>query len=244
MFRIEYNGSGFAGWQIQPDSITVQGRLQHAFSTIFPNAGTVTGAGRTDAGVHALAQAAHVDIDKEIDDINKCVKSVTALAGSGIAIYDMRRVPDSFHARYSAYRREYEYRCSLRPRPLFSDTVWHVPYIVDWKMADDMIHRLVGTHDFGAFCAAGSETENKICTIYEASLTRRDDLYIFSVAANRFLYKMVRTIVGTVIDIARGRLSSDIDSVLCNRTRMKAGNTAPAKGLILNNVEYPSHVTE
>jgi tRNA pseudouridine38-40 synthase len=238
-FRIEYDGTGYAGWQVQNDARTIQGELERVWRTLLPSAGRITGAGRTDAGVHALAQAAHVDTEEPVRDIRACVKSLNALLGPDIAVRSLVEVPSSFHARYSATARSYAYRFSLRKQPLRRHRLWRPHPGIDWECMATHISALEGMHDFGAFCAAGGSTRTNLCTVSRVALTRTNDMYIFSITANRFLYKMVRTIVGTLVDIARGKCSAALEDILESKDRTKAGPTAPAKGLTLTHVEYP-----
>lgn len=236
-FRIEYDGSRFGGWQIQPNTVTIQQKLQEAFSTVLRTPVKITGAGRTDAGVHARAQGAHFDYNKEIDP-RTCTKSVNALLPSDIAVYNLCRVEDSFHARYSAFSRRYCYYFSSRKRPLFNKQVWIINCNIDWNRIEQNIRYLEGTHDFSSFRVSGYNNDNAVCTVNTVSFEQDNDNCIFTIEANRFIYKMVRSIVGTLIDIGREKCNSSLDNILALKDRRFAGMTAPPNGLVLENVQY------
>jgi tRNA pseudouridine38-40 synthase len=155
-----------------------------------------------------------------------------------ICVYGMRQVDESFHARFSAALRSYRYFMADRKRPLLYKRVWMVFQDVDWDKVVRNIPGLMGKHDFSVFCASGTSTENMVCTVSDAALTQENGLHVFSISADRFIYKMVRSIVGTLIDIGRGRLDTTIESVIRGRDRGSVGETAPACGLVLDYVEY------
>jgi tRNA pseudouridine38-40 synthase len=236
-FRVEYDGTRYGGWQVQTNARSVQQELNTAFSIVTRSPCIVTGAGRTDAGVHARAQGAHVDIDVPVET-GKCEISVNAVLPPDIAIYGMKQVDPSFHARYGAVRRHYRYYLTDRKRPLLYKRVWMVFHDVDWERVERNIPLLPGAHDFSAFCASNTTTENMVCTVHSASLSWENGVRVFSISADRFIYKMVRSIVGTLIDIGRGRLDTTIDAIIAGRDRSGVGETAPACGLVLDYVEY------
>jgi tRNA pseudouridine38-40 synthase len=236
-FRVEYDGTQYAGWQTQTNAVSVQSELEKAFSTIIREKCEVTGAGRTDTGVHARAQAAHIDIPDQID-ISRLEMSINAVLPYDIAIYGLIPVDEKFHARYSATRRRYVYSFSTRKAPLLYKRVWMIYYPVDWNAVRREMKYLVGEHDFSAFCASGSSARTMTCNIFRAELADRDYGYAFIIEADRFLYKMVRTIVGTLVDIGRGRMKSTLMEIMESGDRKKAGETAPACGLVLDYVKY------
>ena len=236
-FRVEYDGSKYGGWQRQPNAVTIQELLENAFETALRVPVSITGAGRTDAGVHAKGQGAHLDVEKPVD-IRRCECSINALLPREIAIYNLQQVNDSFHARYSAISRRYVYRMCTRKRPLSFQRAWFLFYGVNWDLVRDNLQFLEGTHDFTSFCASGSETPNNICTIKKVSLEDEQGFIQFTIEADRFIYKMVRTIVGTLIEIGRGKLKLSIKDIIAAKNRVLAGETAPF-GLFLENVFYP-----
>lgn len=236
-FRVEYDGSAYVGWQIQPNGPSIQAHLQRALSTVQRCECRVVGAGRTDAGVHARAQGAHTDLPGEVD-ARRLVSSVNALLPSDIAVRDIRPVAESFHARFSARYRRYRYYLVERKRPLWRTRAWVVLHTVDWDAVRDNARHCLGTHDFGAFCRSTTDTENLVCTVDEVALEHHDDVWVFTIGADRFVYTMVRSVVGTLIDIGRGRLTESLESILRSRQRSRVGETAPACGLVLDDVTY------
>ncbi|MBD3317057.1 MAG: tRNA pseudouridine(38-40) synthase TruA [Chitinivibrionales bacterium] len=236
-FRVEYEGSDYVGWQYQPNGPSIQAELERAFSTVVRENCKVVGAGRTDAGVHARAQGAHVDLPSGID-LCKCQLSVNALLPAAVAVYGMRKVADSFHARFSARRRRYRYYMMERKTPLWRRRAWMVFHTVNWERVRDNAQACVGTHDFSAFCRSSTDTENMVCTVEQAALERRGEVWVFSIQADRFVYTMVRSVVGTLVDIGRGRLTESFASILAARDRARVGETAPARGLVLDYVSY------
>lgn len=237
-FRVEYDGSAYAGWQYQNNATTVQQKLEEAFSTVIREPCAVVGAGRTDSGVHARRQGAHLDTSEPID-INKIGRAVNAVLPTDIRVFDLQAVARDFHARFDAIRRSYRYSIATHKTPLRRHHVWVMWYPVDWDRVRYEASQLMGTHDFTAFCASDTTVENMLCDIKCCSLTQDQDLYVLQIDANRFVYRMVRSIVGTLIDIGRGRLTHGIIDILGSRDRRRVGATAPAWGLVLDNVFYP-----
>ncbi len=236
-FRVEYDGRQYAGWQVQRNALSIQSALQEAFATVVRRPCPVTGAGRTDAGVHARAQGAHVDLPPDAD-LNRLVIAVNAVLPYDIAIYSLRQVDESFHARFSAIRRTYRYRLAERKSPLLHGRVWVNAHAIDWELVARESTALMGTHDFTAFCASGSGAASMTCSVDEARWETACGVRTFTISADRFIYKMVRSAVGTLIDIGRGRLSDSMAAVIASRDRGRAGDTAPPWGLTLDCVSY------
>lgn len=237
-FRVEYDGACYSGWQIQNNNKSIQSFIEAAFKTVLSQPCKIIGAGRTDAGVHARMQGAHFDIDREIN-ISSCQKSINGVLPEDISIFDLQKVPDSFHARYSAVLRCYSYYIASRKMPLWRNRAWTIKYRINWDRVESNIEHLAGTHDFSAFCASGHGAKSMKCTVKHVSLNMIDDgLYVFSIHANRFLYKMVRSIAGTLIDIGRGKINCRLDEILDKKNRKLVGETAPPYGLVLDKVIY------
>jgi tRNA pseudouridine38-40 synthase len=237
-FRVEYDGTGYGGWQRQDNAPSIQAEVERAFSTVTRAPCAVTGAGRTDAGVHARAQGAHVDIANAIEPA-ACEASVNAVLPSDVAIYRLQPVNDTFHARYSAQSRKYRYYSCERKLPLHYNRVWQLRHAVMWDAVAHHLEAVRGTHDFSTFCAAGNGLKNALCTVTEARLDQEGEIFVFTIAANRFVYTMVRSLWGTLIDIGRGRITHSLADLLASRDRSRAGRTAPACGLVLDFVTYP-----
>jgi tRNA pseudouridine38-40 synthase len=237
-FRVEYDGTSFGGWQRQPNAVSIQEKLEHAFSVALRTKITITGAGRTDAGVHGRAQGAHFDCDQKFD-LSRLELSVNAILPHEIAIYNLCPVDNAFHARFSAVARRYKYTMCIRKMPLLYKRVWMIFAKVDWDLVKQNTIDLLGRHDFETFCASGATSDNTICTVASASLDKIDECIVFTIEADRFIYRMVRSVVGTLIDIGRGNITQSMAEVIASRDRKKAGSTAPACGLVLDYVKYP-----
>ncbi len=235
--RVEYEGTRYGGWQYQPNCVSVQQVLEEVLSVVLRSPTSITGAGRTDAGVHARGQGMHFDAPVGID-IRKTILSVNSLLPSDIAVYDLQPVSDEFHARYWALSRKYTYYFSDRKNPLNHKRVWMLYYNVDWDKVSQEALSLRGTHDFAAFCASGSDSSNTLCSVTDVQLSCRNGIRMFSIEANRFIYKMVRSLVGTLVDIGRGRLSDSLEAIVASKDRNRVGETAPASGLVLEWVSY------
>ncbi|MBF0446660.1 MAG: tRNA pseudouridine(38-40) synthase TruA [Magnetococcales bacterium] len=243
---LEYDGSLFWGWQIQPAGLTVQGVLESALARLFGRPITLIGAGRTDSGVHATAQVAHFDtpVDRPEREI---VRALNALTPDGVSILSAKRVSAEFHARYSACYREYQYRIFLRQEPpaLDRNRVWHHPRSLDVAAMQKAGSYLVGTHDFSAFRAASCSAPNPVRTLSKLQWQMEADGYtlVLTVGANAFLYHMVRNLVGSLVKVGLGSWPPiRIHEILHSRDRTQAGPMAPACGLFLTKVSYPNPI--
>jgi tRNA pseudouridine38-40 synthase len=236
-FRVEYDGAAYGGWQHQKTAPSIQDAISRAFSIVARTPCVVTGAGRTDAGVHASAQGAHVDLGGPLD-IRSFEHSVNALLPNDIAIYKMQTVDDAFHARFSAVSRRYCYRICGRKRPLLYNRTWPVFYTVNWDCIREEAALLPGVRDFTAFCSSGGGTAHARCEVLHSSFETNADGAVFTIEANRFVYNMVRTLVGTLVDIGRGRLTGPLTDIIESKDRRRVGTTAPACGLTLEYVTY------
>ena len=239
--QIAYDGSDFHGWQVQPDQVTIQGLLQSVLSELEGASVIIHGSGRTDGGVHALAQVASFDLANPIP-LENVPKAMNRLLPASIRVLAARQAPAEFHARHSATAKTYEYRihraeiCS----PFESRYAYALPYPLDEAAMMSAAARFVGEHDFEALAAAGGEEkQSAIRTIYSSDLDRGGDRLTYRVRGSGFLYHMVRNIVGTLLEVGRGNLvPDDIPSLLESKDRTAAGPTAPPEGLFLVSVEY------
>ena len=236
---IEYDGSAYAGWQIQKNGPTVQGELENALEVILKEKVQVTGAGRTDAGVHARGQVAHFD-SACTPETWRLQRSLNGILDRDIRIKEVETVKDDFHARYSALSRIYHYKIARNPVALERNYCWYFPAKLDLQPMSEASEMLLGTHDFKSFCRSQSPVPHHDCTVLKAEwITVEEDFLTFIIEANRFLHGMVRALVGTLVDIGRGFLTpDDIYTILEQKKRTAASDTAPARGLILHKVNY------
>jgi len=241
---IEYDGSCFHGWQVQPNGPTVQKALEGALETILRAPVNMVGSGRTDAGVHARGQVAHFGFDDDLD-VFKLTRSLNGILPNSIAVLALEQAPDTFHARYDAIRRTYFYHVAAKPRALDHRLRWELRPPPDFDLMNEAAQALIGTHDFNSFCITQSETKNRVCSIERAVWVEeaRSNDWRFEIAADRFLHGMVRTIVGTLVEIGRGkRPPDDMDTIIEALDRRAAGQAAPALGLVLECVDYPKPI--
>ena len=239
---VAYDGAPFAGWQSQSHRNTIQDRLERAFECVSGEHVRVHGAGRTDAGVHALAQCAHVDLAKDRLPATRWTGALNALLPPAIRILRCRHVSQKFHARLCAKGKIYRYRiCSASVLPPFEyGRAWHVPHPLDLKLLKKAAGQFVGTHDFAAFAAnRGKPEKNTIRTIYSVAVRRRGPLVTIEFDGDGFLYKMIRLIVGSLVHCALGK--SRIENVTERLVSAHASHrrfVAPAEGLFLVRVRY------
>jgi len=236
---IEYDGTAYHGWQRQANAVTVQEALEDGIAAVVGHGVTLYGSGRTDAGVHALGQVAsfHTDSTIPADGLHHAINTAVP---KDIAVVAAEDVPDGFHARYSATGKTYRYTIVCRPvRPAVGAAYVHwLRHELDVEAMRTAANRFIGEHDFAAF-QTESDVENTVRTVTRAEWVSEGDRLAFYVAANGFLYNMVRAMVGTLIEVGLGkREPDDIPRLLASRDRTQAGPTAPAKGLCLMQVDY------
>lgn len=238
---IEYHGTPYAGWQIQPDQPTVQQAIQEALTRMVTRPVTVIASGRTDAGVHAVAQVAHFKADTAILPA-KFQDALNRMLPDDITIHACQKVPDSFHARFGAKRKRYTYRIINRPvaPAVAPDTFWHIRNPLDVNAMKTAAAHLEGTHDFKAFEGAGSPRATTVRTLYEACVhDHGEGLITLTFCGSGFLKFMVRNLVGTLVDVGLSRTSpDDFKGILQSCNRKNAGATAPPQGLFLVCVTY------
>lgn len=240
LLTISFDGTAYHGWQVQDNAVTVQQTLQDALEHICSKRDNIVGCSRTDAGVHANMYCCNVRTDSTID-CKKLVGALNAVLPKDIAALDCTEVDYDFHARYDCKSKEYIYKIWNSPNknPFLYNYSLHYKYPLDAEFLDRQAKAFIGTHKFDSFCAAGSSVEDTERTVMNASVERKGDMVIFRVEANGFLYNMVRIMVGTLIDISRGRLPADsIEGIINAKNRSAAGYTAPAHGLYLHKIHY------
>lgn len=237
---LRYNGTNFHGWQIQPNGNTVQQELCNAFKNISGKDENIIGCSRTDAGVHANMFCCNVRTECNVPT-EKIPDALNFYLPPEISVYDCKEVDYDFHARYDSRGKEYVYLIynGRYRNPFYEDKAMFYPYELDAEMLDKEAKSFIGTHDFSAFCSVGSEVQDKTREIYDCSVVRNGEIVEIKINGNGFLYNMVRIIVGTLLDIQRGKIEKGtISQIIESRNRDKAGVTAEACGLYLNKVYY------
>ncbi len=241
---ISYKGSSYHGWQVQPNSLTVQKILDNALSTVFEESIYTTGAGRTDTGVHAIVFCAHFE-SKETNLAEKktLVFRLNRFLPKDISVSRIVKVHPNAHARFSAISRTYNYHISKIKNPFREDSSWFITWKLDFKAMNEACDLLLVNSDFTSFSKLHTDVKTNACRVLSAKWEESDDQLIFTIKADRFLRNMVRAIVGTMVDIGRGKLSpGDFESIILARDRCRAGKSAPAQGLFLTEIEYPPEV--
>ncbi|WP_434797960.1 tRNA pseudouridine(38-40) synthase TruA [Terrisporobacter vanillatitrophus] len=236
---IQYDGTKYCGWQKQPNSSGIQGTIEYAIYEITKEKVNIIGSGRTDAGVHALGQVANFKTNSSIPAA-RIPDALNAKLPKDISIIDCQEVSDDFHSRYGATGKIYRYLIYNKPyrSPLYKDISYHVRYDVDIEKMRSEAKSLLGTHDFKGFMSSGSSVKDTVRTIHNISIENSGDLIVLEVEGNGFLYNMVRIIVGTLVDIGRGRIDKSLEEIIASKDRGEAGHTAPAHGLFLKKVHY------
>ena len=241
--ELAYNGTPFCGWQIQENAITIQATLEEAFSRIMRETVTLTGAGRTDTGVHAKKYIAHFDTQNHLNEqdcLDLCRKLNSYLRES-IVIFKIYQVANDLHARFSAISRTYEYYISREKNPFTFNFSYELHHDLDVNRMNDACKILHKYTDFSCFSKAHTQTKTNLCTIQKAIWKREKNNLVFTIQANRFLRNMVRSIVGTMIDVGQHKISlDDFQKIIESKNRCEAGLSVPAKGLFLTDVTYPS----
>lgn len=240
LITVRYDGTDYHGWQVQPNGVTVQEKVQDVVEKVFGARLDVTGCSRTDSGVHAREFCFHMDTELDIP-CDKLPLAMNVHLPDDIAVTACREVADDFHARYCSKGKRYIYRLyDSAVRDPFIDR-----YSVQYKgtlnvdRMNSAAEEFLGRHDFSAFCSAGSDVIDRVREVYEMNVKRENGVVIISVAADGFLYNMVRIMVGTLLEVSEGRFSAEsIRAALKDGRRSLAGRTAPAKGLCLDKVFY------
>ena len=241
VYRIDfgYDGTAFRGFARQAGQRTVQGALEQSLHRVLGGAVAITGAGRTDAGVHARHQVASFELDEDLDT-NRLARSLNGTLGPEVVVDSVEKVDDGFNARFSARWRQYRYLILNAPQadPLSRHRCWHVVESLDLAAMNEAAAGLVGEHDFASFCRgrAGGSTTRRVLA---AAWSLDHPMTVFTITAGAFCHQMVRSIVGLMVDVGKGkRRAADIESVIAARDRSRVPNLAPPQGLILWEVGY------
>jgi tRNA pseudouridine38-40 synthase len=238
---VAYDGTNYCGWQVQPNGVTIEKKLNEALTSLLGEEITVTGASRTDAGVHSLGNVCIFDTHTRMP-AEKISYALNQRLPEDIVVQDSCEVPDDFHPRYAASRKTYEYRILNRRFRMPTrrlDTYFYY-HALDVAQMQEAAAYLVGEHDFKSFCAVSAQVKTTVRTIYHCTVTRADDdIITIRVTGSGFLYNMVRIIAGTLIRVGCGELfPADIPRILDAKDRSAAGPTAPAHGLTMVGIEY------
>ncbi|MBR1585054.1 MAG: tRNA pseudouridine(38-40) synthase TruA [Clostridia bacterium] len=240
LLTVTYDGTAYCGWQFQDNGPSIQAEIEKALEKALGTFTRVTGASRTDAGVHALGQRAHFDTDSSIPP-DKYPFVLNRFLPADIRVTESVPVPPDFHARFDAAGKWYTYRIHNAPHPsaLYRNLTAHVPVRLDAEKMNAAARQLLGTHDFAAFAAAGGQAKTTVRTIDDVSVTRSGQEITLRVHGDGFLYNMVRIIAGTLIYVGQGKLEENcISRAIASKNRLDLGVTAPACGLELTRVEY------
>ena len=234
-----YDGTAYHGWQIQPHCLSVQEELQKAMSTLLRKPMEVIGAGRTDTGVHARKMVAHFDYDEEVD-CPQLVYKLNKLLPRDIAVQQVEPVAEDMHARFSAKSRTYHYYVHMGKNPFLRSYSWQVYGNIDFELMNQAASVLMEYKDFTSFSKVNTDTKTNDCTITEAHWDRvGEDQWCFTITANRFLRNMVRAIVGTLMEVGRGRMTIEqLRRVIDAKDRCCAGDSVPGNSLFLVQVKY------
>lgn len=240
--EISYDGTAYHGWQVQPNAVTVQEKLNTAMATFLRKDIETIGAGRTDTGVHAKQLFVHFDSDNTLleTDPQKCIHALNSLLPFDIAMHRIIPVDRDAHARFDASERSYEYHIHFEKDPFLINKSWLMRDKPDMEKMNQAAQYLLGTKDYGCFSKSNTQVFTNICTIKEAKWAASKNGMVFYITADRFLRNMVRAIVGTLLEIgAKGKPISYINETIASKDRAKAGASVPAHGLYLTAVVYP-----
>ncbi len=239
-FIVEYDGTNYAGWQIQKNDVTVQEKIEQALMTLNKGHITVYGAGRTDSGVHANGQCGHFDIDSNIP-AEKFAFILNSKLPKDIRVKKSWETDENFHCRFSAKGKRYIYRIINAPHAsaIMERFTTHIPEKLDIDLMQKAAAYIVGTHDFAAFCAAGSSVKTTVRTVNKVDVQKDGELISITVEGTGFLYNMVRIIAGTLIEVGKHKKTPEqVKEIIDGKARKEAGMTAEAKGLTMDEVFY------
>ena len=243
--RFAYDGTAFHGSQRQPNGVTVQETMEQALAMIFREDMPLTFAGRTDAGVHAREMYAHFDInDNQSSMVNNLKFRLNGILPDSIAIYDIFRVTDDAHARFSAKRRTYEYHVIDHKDPFLLPYATRLRTPIDFVAMNEAARHLIGRQDFASFCRTHTDVKTTICDLTQAEWKELGNGHaVFTISADRFLRNMVRAVVGTLFQVGIGKITKEqFAEVIAQQNRCSAGDSAPAQGLYLTHIEYPKEI--
>lgn len=242
ILHIEYDGTDYAGYQLQPDRSSVQGVLETALQKLYKQDVRVHASGRTDAGVHAACQIVHFDPPAELQNLN-LKAALNSLLPKDIRVIDTAQADQEFHARFSARERQYRYLISTKITALDRNRVWQIYQPLDVDVMKTCADLFIGEHDFTSFCSAQAEVDHKRCIITKSEWQQNGHILTYNIHGNRFLHSMVRSLVGTMVEAGKGRFSvDDVRDMLNSMDRNSGAVTAPPQGLTLMHVKYENSI--
>lgn len=245
VISLAYNGKNYHGWQIQPNANTIQAEIQKALSVILREQIRIVGAGRTDTGVHASFYVANFKFSKKIIDLEKLTKSLNGFLPNDISIYSISNIDNDFNSRFAAISRTYHYNISTIKTPFWSDfSLLHI-YKLDVEKMKQACEILFEYKNFKSFEKLHSDNKTSNCQMYEAKWTETENMLIFKIKADRFLRNMVRSIVGTMLEIGRNKVTIEqFRNIIESRKRANAGASVLPNGLFLTDIQYPSEMND
>lgn len=239
IIQLAYNGTRYFGWQVQPDAVSIQSQIEHVLTVQLRQPISVVGAGRTDTGVHASFYIAHFDSGNEIPDLNQLCYKANCMLPFDIQFERIFETRDDFHARFDAVSRTYKYFISNKKQPFLDEFSTFMPFPLDIDRMNEAAKILFEYDDFTSFSKLHTDVKTNVCKIYKAEWSKVRDVNVFEISADRFLRNMVRAVVGTLVDIGRGRKEVDeIRRIIETKNRCNAGSSVPAKGLFLTDIQY------
>ena len=238
---LSYMGARFHGWQVQPGVVTVQSTIEDALARLCRQPVAIVGAGRTDAGVNARRMVAHLDLPQAVEPSERFLHGLNALCGPDIAIHSMRPVADDAHARFDAIERSYRYFVHTAKDPFCGPLSWQAPPMLDFEAMNRAAQSLLGRRDFTSFSKLHTDVKTNICDLRSARWVQTDATHwYFEIVADRFLRNMVRAVVGTLVNVGRGKITvPQVVDILEARDRCAAGESMPGTPLFLWDVKYP-----
>ncbi|MBE6309920.1 MAG: tRNA pseudouridine(38-40) synthase TruA [Bacteroidales bacterium] len=237
--KLAYNGANYHGWQSQPNAVSVQECIEKALSTILREPISIIGAGRTDAGVNAAVMYAHFDVSEPLKDMLTLVMRLNSILGKDIAIYDVLPVRADAHARFDAVSRTYKYFVHTEKSPFLYPFSWKSTCRLDFELMNEAAELLKNYRDFTSFSKLHTDVATNNCKITYARWEQEGEQWVFTITADRFLRNMVRAIVGTLVDVGRGKLTIEqFCEVIEKKDRCSAGTSMPGNALFLWNVKY------
>lgn len=240
--ELSYAGTRYHGWQSQPNAPTVQANVEKALSLLLRIPVKITGAGRTDTGVHARQMFAHFDVKENINPA-ELVYKLNSFLPDDIAIHRIHPVKDDAHARFDAISRSYRYYIHRFKDPFLTETSWYFPKDLDVDLMNEAASILMEYNDFKSFAKTHTDVKTYFCKLQQAEWQLVDNQFVFSITADRFLRNMVRAIVGTLVDVGLHKVSlMDFRQIIASRDRSNAGFSVPAKGLFLTEIIYPKQI--